>query len=309
MKRLLIVLSLAGLLILSACSTKPPIHGVKSDPYYDSFFEKARLIMSKEEIQIYKHLPNQQARGEFVAEFWAKRDPTPDTEENEIKNEFYERIEYANKWFNESKAGERGWDTERGRILLQIGFPEERQWGELPNTSAGGRLRTTQRIPMERWIYLRYQMVLTFIGDRQGFNSFKLYRIPAQLRTVIDIAKNRLDLGANKSAKNTFKFDADYSGSKIKITIPVKKVSFEKSADKMKADFLIQVFVYRDYEKIDEVEESQSFSSNKDSLLERKTIDFTVAYPPPKKGTYFFDVIVTEKSSGAKYRTFCKHKE
>ena len=122
--------------VLVLCGLPQPIGAAASDP----FFEKARLIMTKEEIEIYKHLPGAEEKEEFIKEFWKKRDPTPATEENENREEFEKRIAYANKWFNEGSKG-RGWDTERGRILLQLGFPDRREFGQVDDIVRSGAAR------------------------------------------------------------------------------------------------------------------------------------------------------------------------
>ena len=62
----------------------------KTDPYYKSFYEKARLIMSKWERQVYMYLPDMATKRQFIIDFWEKRDPTPETENiNEARSEFY----------------------------------------------------------------------------------------------------------------------------------------------------------------------------------------------------------------------------
>ena len=87
--------------MLSACASGK--QKINQDPYYESFFEKARLIMTKEEIEIYKQLPDLKSKEEFIDEFWKKRDPFPETPENENKIEFERRIAYANRWFRENR--------------------------------------------------------------------------------------------------------------------------------------------------------------------------------------------------------------
>ncbi len=310
MKKFLLIL--CSIYVMAACSQNPKAR-TNSDPYYDSFFEKARFIMSSEEIEIYKHLPDNKAKEEFIEEFWKKRDPNPETDENEVKQEFEERIAYANRYFNERKAQRRGWDTERGRILLQLGFPDERQWGEIPdiNRSMGptyGRLMSTKRIPLERWIYYRYQLFLEFIGDAAGFGTFKLRWIPSNLRTALDLARARLDLGSKKETRNYFKFDADFQNDQLVITIPVKRISFEEKDDRMNAEFRVEIEVYHDFQKIKNIIEDKTVSKNKEELLESKHIEFAIPYSPDQKGEYFFDILLTDKLSASKYRNFCKYK-
>lgn len=310
MKRIFIIFWLSVFVLAAFGKSK-----IDQDPFYLSFFQKTRLIMSKEEIEIYKHLPDSEAKAEFIEEFWQKRDPNPETDENEVKQEFQDRIDYANRWFNEHRGHDMGWDTQRGRILLQLGFPEERHWGEIDDIFGSemganrGKLRTTQRIPIEIWYYFRYQMVLTFIGDRQGFGTFKLAYAPTPLAENLKVAIRRLDLGLQKPRKNAFRFDAGFNAGNIKITIPVKRISFEEGDAGMNAEFSLQVNVYRDYEMIDSIEEKFSVNKDKEELLNIKDISYVIPYSPMQKGRYYFDIIITDEASAEKYRNYCKYKK
>ena len=128
----MILLSTVFLLLSAGCFL---IKAAKLGPFYGTFFEKIRLIMIDDEIEIYKQLPDEQSKEEFIEEFWRIRDPNPGTVENEYKIEFEERIEYANKWFGsgdpfkgkEAYDGHeryRGWNTDRGRIYIILGPPD-----------------------------------------------------------------------------------------------------------------------------------------------------------------------------------------
>lgn len=304
------IVIIAVLLAAAACSTAGTKTGeqVNMEPsegsYKDSFFEKARLIMTKQEIEVYKHLPDKAAKEEFITEFWKKRDPTPGTEENENREEFRERIEYANKWFNEGTKG-KGWDTQRGRILLQLGFPDERRWGEWANTDRFGALITSKRYPMEIWIYINYQMVLQFI-DWDDSGKLLLAEVPSNFPYALNKARFSLDLRDQRNLKRAFRFDVSFKKNQFIFTIPTKKLSFEEKNGAMNADFDITVYVYRDNRKTDELNVPINFSMDKEKLLQMKTIQFNVPYTISKKGKYYFDIVVEEKSSGARYRDFAR---
>lgn len=126
MNRWMLIAGLLAVALTGCASAGNP--KINRDPFYESFFEKTSLIMTKEEIEIYKHLPDDQERRDFIVEFWKSRDPYPETPGNEFKIEFEQRIAYANRWFRENQAAGRGWNTERGRILLLLGQPEKREW-------------------------------------------------------------------------------------------------------------------------------------------------------------------------------------
>ena len=84
--------------------------------------EDVRWIITDQERSAFMQLSNDEERDQFIEAFWQRRDPTPDTEENEFKEEHYRRIAYANEHF---AAGIPGWKTDRGRIYIVFGPPDE----------------------------------------------------------------------------------------------------------------------------------------------------------------------------------------
>ena len=115
--------------------------------------EDVRWIISDEEKTAFKQLSNDEERDAFIENFWLRRDPTPDTEENEFKEEHYRRIAYANEHF---AAGVPGWRTDRGRIYIMYGKPDEIDshpsggYYERPQEEGGG---STSTYPFETWRY------------------------------------------------------------------------------------------------------------------------------------------------------------
>jgi len=84
--------------------------------------QDVRWIITDEERSAFMQLSNEEERENFIEAFWQRRDPTPDTEENEFKEEHYRRIAYANEHF---AAGIPGWKTDRGRIYIVFGPADE----------------------------------------------------------------------------------------------------------------------------------------------------------------------------------------
>jgi GWxTD domain-containing protein len=115
--------------------------------------EDVRWIISDEERAAFKQLSNDEERDQFIEGFWQRRDPTPDTVENEFKEEHYRRIEYANEHF---PAGIPGWKTDRGRIYIMYGPADEVESHpsggtyERPMDEGGG---STSTYPFEDWRY------------------------------------------------------------------------------------------------------------------------------------------------------------
>jgi GWxTD domain-containing protein len=115
--------------------------------------EDVRWIITDEERSAFKQLSNDEERDQFIEAFWQRRDPTPDTVENEYKEEHYARIAYANEHF---AAGIPGWKTDRGRMYIMYGKPDEIDSHpsggtyDRPMEEGGG---TTSTFPFEDWRY------------------------------------------------------------------------------------------------------------------------------------------------------------
>lgn len=300
MKKILI---LPLLFLVAACTGGNQKHVIKKDPIsLDDFFTKTRFIMTKEEKEIYKHLPDKIEKEKFINEFWMKRDPTPDNDVNEAKLSYEERITFANRWFLEGKGKGTGWNTERGRILLQLGIPDRREFGELDMVNKGGRLLTTKRLPMERWFYYRFQLYLVFT-DNYGFGKFKMAKIPAALLSAVDLAKITILDNSSIETKYRLRFKSSIDKNNIIINIPAKRISFREEADTMSASFDITIYVYKNYVKIDEIRTSREVSENKSILLKKEKISFNIPINYPETGKYYFDIIVKDKMGMSKYRT------
>ena len=95
----------------------------KLSPDYAEFFSKVRYIISKKEERIFLETPDPE-KERFIDEFWQRRDPNPETEENEFKMEYFNRIEKADELF--LGEGRPGWMTDRGRIYVLFGPPMDR---------------------------------------------------------------------------------------------------------------------------------------------------------------------------------------
>jgi GWxTD domain-containing protein len=122
-------------------------------PYRKWLNEDVAYIITDEERQAFRRLSTDEEREQFIEQFWLRRDPTPDTAENEYKEEHYRRIAYANERF---ASGIPGWKTDRGRIYITFGPPDEIESHpsggsyERPIEEGGG---TTSVFPFEKWRY------------------------------------------------------------------------------------------------------------------------------------------------------------
>jgi GWxTD domain-containing protein len=115
--------------------------------------EDVAYIITADEKKAYNKLTTDEERENFIENFWRRRDPDPDTEENEYRDEYFERIAYANEKF---ASGIPGWKTDRGRIYITFGKPdgiESHPSGgsyDRPSYEGGG---STTTYPFETWFY------------------------------------------------------------------------------------------------------------------------------------------------------------
>ena len=123
--------------------------------------QDVRWIITDQELAAFKHLSNDEERDQFIENFWLRRNPNPDSPDNEYREEHYARIAYANEHF---AAGKQGWRTDRGHIYIAFGKPDSIDSHpsggnyERPMEEGGGN---TSTFPFETWHY-RY---LEGIGD------------------------------------------------------------------------------------------------------------------------------------------------
>jgi len=137
-------------------------------------------IITKDEKKAFYALTTDEERENFIENFWRRRDPNPDTEENEYREEYYERIAYANEHY---ASGIPGWKTDRGRIYITWGKPdsvESHPSGgayDRPSYEGGG---STTTYPFETWFYRHLDNVgdgieIEFV-DPTGTGEYRIAR-------------------------------------------------------------------------------------------------------------------------------------
>ena len=213
-------------------------------------------IITDEEKAAFKQLSNDEERDSFIEAFWQRRDPTPDTEENEYKEEHYQRIAYANEHF---AAGIPGWKSDRGRIYIMYGKADEVESHpsggsyERPMSEGGGE---TSTFPFEDWRY-RYlegigqEVIIEFVDtcmcgeyhmtmDRSEKDAL-LYTPNAGLTMWEQMGMasktqrfsggnglERLGLGPDSASQNGKEFDRLEQFAKLQAPPPVKYKDLEE---------------------------------------------------------------------------------
>jgi GWxTD domain-containing protein len=159
--------------------------------YKDWLDKDVTYIITDEERKAFKKLETDEEREHFIEEFWRRRDPDPDTDENEYREEYYERIAYANEHY---ASGIPGWKSDRGRIYIMYGKPDELETHpsggsyERESYEGGG---STSTYPFERWFY-RYLpgigsgIEIEFV-DPTGSGEYRIARSPDEKDALLNI--------------------------------------------------------------------------------------------------------------------------
>src|ERR1035437_1915338 len=133
------VLAVAVAAVMAAWQTSapPPAPVPAATPYTKWVSEDVAYIIRDDERAAFGRLQSDAEREHFIEQFWLRRDPTPGTVENEFKEEHYRRIAYTNEHYATSVPG---WKTDRGRIYIVYGPPDEKESHPSP-------------VPSEQWLY------------------------------------------------------------------------------------------------------------------------------------------------------------
>ncbi len=144
--------------------------------------EDVRWIITDEERKTFMSLKTDDEREQFIEQFWLRRDPDPDTDVNEYREDYYQRIAYANEKYT---SGIPGWKTDRGRMYIMFGKPDQVESHpsggsyDRPTWEGGGN---TSTYPFEIWWYRYIEGVgsdieIEFV-DPTGSGEYRIARNP-----------------------------------------------------------------------------------------------------------------------------------
>jgi GWxTD domain-containing protein len=151
--------------------------------------EVVTYIITDEEREAWKGLQSGEEREQFIEQFWLRRNPTPGMSKNEFKEELYRRIAYANEKFGTGSTP--GWKTDRGRISIMYGQPDE-----IESQPTGTYIRPgggALTFPFEIWRY-RYiegignDVLLEFV-DTTSTGDYRLSIDPKEKNQLLQVPK------------------------------------------------------------------------------------------------------------------------
>jgi len=153
--------------------------------------EDVTYIISPEERTAFLQLETNEEREQFIEQFWLRRSSNPDMPDNDFKEEHYRRIAYTNEHY---ASGIPGWKTDRGRIYIIWGAPDEIESHptggtyDRPTEEGGG---STTTYPWERWRYrylegIQENVELEFV-DPSGSGEYHLTMDPSEKDALLNV--------------------------------------------------------------------------------------------------------------------------
>lgn len=283
----------------------------KLDPVNAEFLSQVSYIISNEERKIFLELPDSE-KEKFREEFWKSRDPDLDTEENEFRMEYFDRIESADKLF--IGEGRPGWLTDRGRIYILFGPPTDRVTFPM-----GGDPYSRNR---EIWYYGNFPVVFVD-AESNGIYTLVTYDM-SPVRSLNLMYMHELNL-AQAEARKTFKlekgfFDFRWSVKKtlieekrvegvVIIEIPYALIWYKAEDDELKTTLDVHLDlrdfeknIIWDYEKAFEIEMKEAELKQRQNDNYKIEISFVLEknLSELRRGKNFFYAFVKNRTSEEK---------
>jgi len=261
---------IAGLAVLPACRSVSAIRGLK--PAHADFLNKVDYIITKEERKIFLELP-ESGRDDFIEGFWKRRDPDPDTERNEFRVEYEDRVAKAGAMFH--GEGRPGWQTDRGRIFILFGPPSERLTYPM---DASGYCR-------EVWYYGAFPVV--FIDDHcSGY--FVMRAINLEHLQELNIAQGYFQKTI-KQDNRLFDYEVSMQKTRIEggvyegrvfVDIPYASIWFDFKAGRLETDFQVRIVISdRSGTTLWEAQDAFPLSLEEKDLTENRQKLFRMEFP------------------------------
>ena len=290
-----IALLLLASLLLGSCATFRLERSL--DPDSREFLSKVRYLITKEERRTFVNLPASE-RPKFIDEFWKKRDPNPETDENEFKEQYFQRIEEANRLFTEGE--EPGWLQDRGRIYILLGPPSNRETYPRGVTFYGK--------PTEIWYYNFFPIV--FI-DQFWNGHYKLD--PDNPEQLAEIMRAQMEWKPHVSSEKGL-LDCALDVKKlesgealIRVSVPYKKIWMKAEEKSLQTSLGVSLEVLDSSDKkVWEYEKDYPISLTEEKLEKIVEDDYTIEVPLTlKPGDYMLTLALTNASDGARiYKRF-----
>ncbi|UCB51572.1 MAG: GWxTD domain-containing protein [Candidatus Zixiibacteriota bacterium] len=122
---------------------------------YLKAIEHLQYAASSDEMKELKKAPEEERLQKWL-EFWKSRDPTPNTPENELQDEYYRRLKYVN--LNFALPTKEGWETDMGLVYMVYGHPDEVEKHPFDRDVRA----------FQRWYYYKQNRMFLFVDRGDG---------------------------------------------------------------------------------------------------------------------------------------------
>jgi GWxTD domain-containing protein len=208
------ILAITAAVVLTAWPQQPQVSPPLATPYTKWLNEDVAYIITDQERAAFKQLVTDEEREHFIEQFWLRRDPTPNTVENEFKEEHYRRIAYANEHYASRIPG---WKTDRGRIYIVYGPADE-----IESHPSGG----ASTHPYEQWRYrfiegVGTNVIIEFV-DQTGTGEYRMTLDPSEkdsLNVVLGPSGGHVFASTEPGARVTVVITSD---RRMLIRIPIE---------------------------------------------------------------------------------------
>lgn len=263
------------------------------------FYSKARYIITSEERKAFLAL-RAEDRKAFIEDFWKRRDPTPATEENEYKTEYFNRIDESNRLF--SGGGAPGWLQDRGRVYITLGPPDHREVYPRGVTFYG--------VPTEYWWYGFF--VIRFVDER-WVDDYRIDPDSAAQITVINQAQTEWNKPLERLARGEPRAPAmpgldvriekaDDEGTRFTLVLPYRNIWMKAQGDRLEAGLEVTLKVL-DAAGAEAWSFAQTYPLAIDADRRKEALagEFTAeAVAPLGPGSYTVSVTVVNTNDGSK---------
>jgi len=280
------------------------------------------LIITSDERDVWKRLKTPEEQMQFIKIFWARRDPILRTRENEYKQKFYERVEYANATYAEKNNP--GWKSAHGRTYIMFGAPSRVDKQSVEGSSRPAELWVYDKTPSDRippneamlFVYRDFKYILfppsaqpgDIIGEQQRAldANFKYQDIPSVVQAafvdvskanIIDESKDYRDLissvkSTEKFGLNQIEFDVrEVKPGQYEVVMKPDTAPIYDSGEEMFAEFFFKQELKKGDQLIAANQHTASFKWDQTKFAELKEI--TVTLPPIDIPAGQYDLYVT----------------
>ncbi|MGQ9801287.1 MAG: GWxTD domain-containing protein [Candidatus Saccharicenans sp.] len=256
-------------------------------PEEREFLSTVRYTITPEERKIFLQLPPAE-RKNFMEEFWKRRDPVPETAINEFKEEYFIRINQANKLFGE--GGKQGWLSDRGRLWITLGPPDHRETYPRGQSFYG--------FPVEIWHYGFYQI---YFIDRLWNGNYQLD--PASAQQIAEITQTQVNWNQpggrmfEGSRAMDFEVRMERAGAgqaRIVVSLPYNQIWFKAQQDRLETVIEVKIEIEDAAgKKIREDSRSVELSLTSEELKDRFNQTYDLEFQSEISGQSPYSLTVT----------------